>query len=403
MFQRQGAAFIEEKLDFIEPVMGLFHVQMNMLKLMIMTYWGRPDAKDPASLQHFLKMVGNNRVKRDAKDFNGCLSFINDVLDAHVLSACFTAVGVHTLDGLAARIHDGANWTELVEHIAHRLYTPALVHGWRCDLKNDDAEIPIRDGRRDLPLENAMLFMRDMLVFRDYESAVKDGDTGRIEKALDYWCILFQGTSLKNYPNEMVHLILCLRKLWSKEYRKVWLDHCLVNISGQKGAWMPDDRCCEHVVRENKARIHPSSNALTGDFNREVTARQILTYRDSRHTMYRITGSTDYGMRSRLAQSLKQVLLFAGHMSENGILKKTAGGRFKGRDHDSSTYYIAQDLYSDGCRKIASGEVLAKYKSRARANWPAANGIDSEDFEGGDDGDGMGGLELPDEELEAEF
>ena len=39
MFLRQDSAFIEEKLEFIEPVMGLFHVQTNMLKLMIMTYW----------------------------------------------------------------------------------------------------------------------------------------------------------------------------------------------------------------------------------------------------------------------------------------------------------------------------------------------------------------------------
>ena len=162
---------------------------------------------------------------------------------------------------------------------------------------------------------------------------------------------------------------------------------------------MPDDRCCEHVVRENKARIHPSSNALTGDFNREVSARQVLSYRDSRHTIYRITGSTDYGMRSRSVRSLEQVLLFAGHMVENSILKKNTAGRFKGRDHDLSTYYVAPDLYSDGCRKIASGEVLAKYKSRARANWS----VSIEGFEEYNDDDGLDGLELPEEELEEEF
>ena len=93
-------------------------------------------------------MVGNNRAKRDAKDFNGCLSFVNDVLDAHVLSACFMAVGVHTLDELAARIRDGANWPVLVEHIAHRLYTPALVQGWRLFCFDSFIYNPLHVARR---------------------------------------------------------------------------------------------------------------------------------------------------------------------------------------------------------------------------------------------------------------
>lgn len=38
---------------------------------------------------------------------------------------------------------------------------------------------------------------------------------------------------------------------------------------------MPDDMFREYVVRENKKRICPSSNALSGDFNREVHALQV--------------------------------------------------------------------------------------------------------------------------------
>jgi hypothetical protein len=41
---------------------------MNVLKLMIGNDWGRNDGKDPASLA---RMVGNNRVKKDPKDFSG--------------------------------------------------------------------------------------------------------------------------------------------------------------------------------------------------------------------------------------------------------------------------------------------------------------------------------------------
>lgn len=62
MFQHQGAAFIEEELDFIEPVMGSFHIQMNMLKLMVMTYCGRPDAP---SISTTLFVTERGRVNSD--------------------------------------------------------------------------------------------------------------------------------------------------------------------------------------------------------------------------------------------------------------------------------------------------------------------------------------------------
>jgi len=40
LFQRHDAVNQEETFDFLERVMGLFHLQMNVLKLMIRNYWG---------------------------------------------------------------------------------------------------------------------------------------------------------------------------------------------------------------------------------------------------------------------------------------------------------------------------------------------------------------------------
>jgi hypothetical protein len=202
LFQCQDALMEDETFDFVEPVMGLFHLQMNVLKLSIGNYWGRADGKDLASLQHFVRMVGNNRVKKDAKAFRACLFFVNEVLDSHILAACMTATGTSTIETLATKL-ETVDWAGLVEALAENICSNK-VQSWRLDPQTGK-RIQATSRDRDIPVENGML-LRDMLVFREYEAAVKAGDPGRIEKVLEYWCVLFQRSTLSNYPREMVHL-----------------------------------------------------------------------------------------------------------------------------------------------------------------------------------------------------
>lgn len=273
LFQRHEALDDSGTFDFVEPVTGLFHLEMNILRLLVGTYWGRSDGKDIASIQRFVRMVSNNRVKKDGKDFRACDSFMLDVLEAHVLAMVMSAAKVRTIQGLRTELEKGFNWKGLLDFAPNRLYDTRHIQELRAGgSKQGSAD----DENRDLALENAILFLRDLLVYRDYKDAVKCGDTGRIVNVLGYWCAMYQGTSLKNYPQEMVHFITCLKRIWSPEFKDVWMKHCLVNASGEPGAWNPDDKFGEYVVRENKERIHPSSNALTGDFNREVHAPQVF-------------------------------------------------------------------------------------------------------------------------------
>lgn len=105
-----------ETLDFIEPAMGIFHLQINVLKLMMIgDYWARAETKDPSFVQNFVKLVRNNRVKRDSKDFRGCLYFMNYM--------CFTAAGVETFAQFAKAIDANFNWYDILDTLASRTYT----------------------------------------------------------------------------------------------------------------------------------------------------------------------------------------------------------------------------------------------------------------------------------------
>lgn len=137
--------------------------------------------KGVASIHHFVRMVGNNRVKQNGKDFRACLDFINDLLDGHVLALLFSAADVETSAQFAKALEKDYNWPDMLDTLSGHIYG-TKVSDWRQDAKGTELEVV----KRDIPLENALLFLRNMLVFRDYEDAVKCGDTGRITKCIEY-------------------------------------------------------------------------------------------------------------------------------------------------------------------------------------------------------------------------
>lgn len=383
MFQRQDAAFIKrsETFDFIEPVVGLFHLVMNVQQVLVANYWGGKEGKDPGSLHRYANLTRNERIAKESKDFRATQSFLSDVLDGHVLGKIFQLAGVKTFDAFNTLVASAAagkktvNWAQLVNKVVDPLFDSTYIRDIRAKSKEE----------RDILRENAHLMTRDLLVVRDYESAIKSGDTGRIEKVLEVWCVEYQATSKVNYASELVHMIACLKKLWKSPMRDHWLANCLVNPSGRHGGWMPDDLYGEYVIRENKARIHPSSNALTGDHNRNVHACQVMVYLASRRTMFETTGATNYYQKSTLANSRTHVKLFADNNVAAQLYKLTMG-RHTNSGRDKFEYYSAKDLYHLGTQHILTAIPIQKYKRKSRVNWTTFKDAFDEEDEEDDDG-----------------
>lgn len=365
MYQRQDCRFINwaETLDFIEPVIGLFHLQMNVQQLISETFWGGEEGKDPASLKRFVTLVRNNRVKKESKDFRANKYFLSDVLDGFVMASYFHCTSTKTLDEFSTFVKDRLDdddaetfWISVANSIVDGLYDAGVF----SKMFNKEIE------QRDYPIENSFLFMRDMLTMRDYEDAVKCGDPGRLELIIRHWNILYQGTTKTNYSMELLHLVSCLEKLWKEPMRNLWMASCLVNPSGRAGAWVPDDLFGEYVIRENKDRIRPSSNALIGDHNREVYARQIMTNLASRSTMFHTTGATNYYNKSKLADSRVNVKTHAEHIIAYNLLVPTPG---RTASADGYAFQACKDLYKNGIQSLFRGRQIKKLKLKSKAYW----------------------------------
>ena len=70
-----------------------------------------------------------------------------------------------------------------------------------------------KDG--DMVFENAVLFLRDALISREFSDAVKAGDSGRVLMVLKAWALGFRGNGRTKYAYEMLHLIHNFTTAWS--------------------------------------------------------------------------------------------------------------------------------------------------------------------------------------------
>ena len=224
---------------------------MKFQQLLTQTYWGRADGKDPGSLKRFANVVRNSRVKKEAKDFRATTSFLANVRDAHLLASLFRQAGVtswqqytrYVAKFVAKKDFDFIKHFERhVDQVVSPMFDTELITSRR----------DVDDELRDYPREAAVLLTRDLLFIRDYEDAVKSGDSGRLEKVVEIWSVEYQPTKKSNYQRELIHLVACLKKIWTPVMRKHWLDNCLVNPSGRPGGWQPDDLFGEYIIRENK-------------------------------------------------------------------------------------------------------------------------------------------------------
>jgi len=69
---------------WIEPIAGLFHLQMNVLKLLMHALEG--SLTEPGLLKRFETFLCRKGVNRDVKDLHACDDFFRIVLDCYVIA-----------------------------------------------------------------------------------------------------------------------------------------------------------------------------------------------------------------------------------------------------------------------------------------------------------------------------
>ena len=96
-------------------------------------------------------------------------------------------------------------------------------------------------------LAHSIYFIRDALIFCEFEHAVSYADAGRVLRILKFWSLSFRGAGLHNYSRECLELLI----RWKYELDpglKEALEHSwFVNRWGLPGRWIAADLYVEQL------------------------------------------------------------------------------------------------------------------------------------------------------------
>ena len=249
-------------------VPGLFHCKIAATNSFIQTHFGQPnhDLKDLASLSsHNTLLQRKPIVLSSLPPFHTCRNLIFISLYACVLHCLLKVSGTQSLDSSS----DGLTWDGLcgyAEAVIDSFSDGRLVNQlcWSCTWETAACGTQERDRLAgDMIFENAVLFLQDELILREFSDAIKSGDSGHILLVLKLWALSFRGSGRAKYAYEVLYLLHNVTHVWPKPVvfviflvvcivdnsicRKVILNNWLVNPTGKANSFVELDLMQEHL------------------------------------------------------------------------------------------------------------------------------------------------------------
>uniref|UniRef100_D8PYY4 DUF6589 domain-containing protein n=1 Tax=Schizophyllum commune (strain H4-8 / FGSC 9210) TaxID=578458 RepID=D8PYY4_SCHCM len=224
---------------------GLFHYKMAATSGLLLAHLGKKnrDLTNPASLHaHNTILRRKPIIVTSLPPFRTGRDLIFVSLYARILHCLLLVSGKQSL---ADYVNDpNLDWTMLRSHaqeIVRRFADPDVASTYRRARDRHGA------GEGDMVFENAVLFMRDALLLREFTDAIKAGDSGRIVHILESYVHVYRAQGRHKYAHETLHLLHNLKHVWPKEVRDIVLRNWLVNTTNRPNAFLEVDLLQEHL------------------------------------------------------------------------------------------------------------------------------------------------------------
>jgi len=205
------------------------------------------------------------------------------------------------------------------------------------------------EPKRDLIHENVNLFIQHGLVLRNFDIAISDGDIGRALVSLSFFTIWFQNSNKHLYAAEMLRLTACIRKVWSPDLAEFYKQNCIINVSGKKGGFMPDDKLNEFIVGQVKATEYAHASSEATEFQHDVRALLTMHFLDLRESFTNQLGVKLSDFHKKEVDKTADVRTVANRLLEMCAFKPENG---RGAAHKETQ---AADLWMDGMEELGKG------------------------------------------------
>ncbi|KAI1791461.1 hypothetical protein LXA43DRAFT_973118 [Ganoderma leucocontextum] len=95
----------------------------------------------------------------------------------------------------------------------------------------DPLATPLNVG--DMVFENTSLFLRNVLILREFTDMIKGGYSGRIIRTLKILALMYCSSRWTKYAHELLHLVHNLTHVWPQGLCQVMINNWLVNLTGK--------------------------------------------------------------------------------------------------------------------------------------------------------------------------
>jgi len=260
----QASSGVEGCIDIYVRA-GLFHLRMAARRMIYDAHGGSDGCRKPLSLKRPGGMLGRMKVfsATGHMDFYAADALLRHVTDALIIVAVMAHIKVGSVEKMWTRMTP-FDWRATITEVVKKWIPPTSDHFNRKEKTIEE---------RDALLENAVLLLQHGLIYRALGEAVAQGDSGRIVKQLQMLTIMFHGGRQSNYAIESLEWSAGMLKTWSDDLKRVWLNHCVVDLRGREGQWIEMDRFNEQLVCYIKEVYNPRGTPASDRFQREVIAR----------------------------------------------------------------------------------------------------------------------------------
>ena len=251
IYRRQGVDQPFLRFHWLEPVAGLFHMQINFLSMLFNRFWGV--AGDIVSLNRYAGILKQKYIKKDADNshFHHSDDFLQTVIEALVIALCIHSAKCSTIDSFHVWI-ERSDWPSFIGNVeesclgitkvrsiqnkASTRTNTAVAAALRAkkeewvNLEDQPPEpnwVKIEKdllsefsiANRDIARENALLLLNYGLLYLDFNDACCKGYSGRLEKCIACMAVIYQGSHQIKYSMELIHMVACMKRIWKDDLK----------------------------------------------------------------------------------------------------------------------------------------------------------------------------------------
>jgi hypothetical protein len=389
-----------DRLEYACPKHGALHASMAMLDAVMRCNWGKSGNREPGSLSRFAAVLGRSpsAVNERGTDYGASYRFVDQVLRGFVAAALLVKSGASTV-GQLKRWVERNNWHVLVHSVAQYYFSFGRVAFMRksatesaeleydtmrkrimakpenertteeqesCSRKGKTSFIQAHiDQKRDMVLENALLFMQQALILVDFHQSMRRGEVGRMEVNSTLMMLCFHGCGKSKYAALLLERMFDQLYCWTPEHSYIDLNNNVVNETGRESGGEGVDEALEHVNKEINVSRNPRSSWQSNEWQRDVISPNIIPFRKVKNSVLASSDTSIGGVKHARVDPRNDILTIMELVLREGVLSPQAGRCTVGATGAKVPVTPTVDMFDVGSDKVLyGGDVEAILKQR---------------------------------------